>query len=386
MIYLDYAATTPVDRRVVETMIPYYHEHFANPSSKHQAGYAAASAVENARRKVGKALGSRASEIIFTGGASESNNLAIKGIAEQYDSPVHFIASSFEHKATIEAMRDVEEAGHAVTFVPPNPNGIVDPDDIAAALRDDTALISVMHVNNEIGTIQPIREISALCEGHGCLVHTDATQSFGKMNVDVEDLGVDLLSLSAHKFYGPKGVGALYVRDGLPIKAQIAGGSQELGRRAGTLNVPGIVGLGRAAEISQAEMESDWKRLEDYEIGFLDAVQEMIPGSYLQGSQERKVPWISNICFADVDGQALRECLNEAGVCVSRSSACAISGAPSHVLEAIQCPENLRRCAIRFSFGRMTTVGELKSAFSILRRCVDDLRDSNGEVTLGLSG
>jgi cysteine desulfurase len=315
------------------------------------------------------------SEIIFTAGASESNNLAIKGIAEQFEEPRHFITSSFEHKATLQAMKDLEEWGHSVTYIPPGADGVIDVDDVEAAIRDDTVLISIMHVNNEIGTIQPIAEIAALCAGHECLMHTDATQSFGKFPINVDEMGIDMLSLSGHKLYGPKGIGALYVHKDVPVKSQISGGSQEGGRRAGTLNVPGIVGLGEAAKIAHEEMEEEWERLEAMEIGFLDAVTDEVAGAHIQGDRDQKVPWISNICFSGVDGLKLREALGDEGICVSRSSACAKSGAASHVLEAIQCPENLRTCAIRFSLGRMTALEDLAIAYDELVRAVARLRN-----------
>jgi cysteine desulfurase len=383
MIYLDYAATTPVDDRVVEAMVPYFTEIFSNPSSKHTCGRKAASAVENARRKVARILRAQPDEIIFTGGASEANNLAIKGIADQYDAEeasMHFITSSFEHKATLNAMKDIESRGHSVSYIQPGPDGVIDPEDVAEALQDNTALVSIMHVNNEIGTIQPIAEIAALCQGNGCLFHTDATQSFGKMPIDVEAMGIDLLSLSAHKVYGPKGIGALYVNRGIPVQSQISGGSQEEGRRAGTLNVPGIVGLGAAADIARLEMESEWDRLEALELGFLKALRRDVRGVYLQGGHGAKVPWITNVCFEGIEGGELRDQLGDADICVSRSSACSKSNAASHVLEAIDCPSELRGCAIRFSFGRKTTPERLSKAYDILVRTVAEMRQDAADA------
>lgn len=374
MIYLDYAATTPVDERVLEAMTPYFCEVFANPSSKHTCGRRAARAVKTARQDVANLIGANPKEIIFTGGASEATNLAIKGIADQYDEPMHFITSSFEHKATLSALDDLEKLGHEVTLVAPGPDGVVPVEAIEAALQDNTVLISLIHVNNEIGTIQPIEEVGDLAREHEILFHVDATQSFGKIPIDVEETGIDMLSLSAHKVYGPKGVGALYLNEGLPVQSQISGGSQEGGIRAGTLNVPGIVGLGTAARIAGDEMEEEWNRLENLELSFLQLVQDRIGDVYLQGAHDSKVPWITNICFDGLDGGALRDALGEAGICVSRSSACSKSNDASHVLEAIKCPKELSDCAIRFSFGRKTTPERIQEALDTLEEVVMEMR------------
>jgi len=379
VIYLDYAATTPVDERVLEAMTPYFCEVFANPSSNHSCGRKAARAVLKSRQSVADLIGASPEEIIFTGGASEATNLAIKGIADHFDEPMHFITSSFEHKATLSALHDLEKLGHEVTLVSPDRDGVVDPDDIEAAIQDNTVLISIIHVNNEIGTIQPIEEIGDLAAQYEILFHVDATQSFGKIPLDVESIGIDLLSLSAHKVYGPKGVGALYLREGIPVQAQISGGSQEGGIRAGTLNVPGIVGLGVAADLAGAEMEAEWNRLENLELSFLQLVQDRIGDVYLQGAHYSKVPWITNICFEGLDGGELRDALGDAGICVSRSSACAKSNTASHVLEAIECPKELSACAIRFSFGRKTTPERIQEALDTLEDVVMQMRGPDYE-------
>lgn len=360
MIYLDYAATTPVDKGVLDAMLPFFAEIFGNPSSKHPCGQEAANAVKRARENLAILIGCKPKEIIFTGGASEANNLAIKGVAECYDSPRHFITSSFEHKATLQAMKKVEEWGHSVTFVDPQPDGIVNPKAIEEAITPDTVLCSIMHVNNEIGTIQPIDDIAELCRDNDVLFHTDATQSFGKMPIDIEN--VDFMSLSAHKFYGPKGVGALYVSDDAHLTCQIDGGSQEGGRRAGTQNVPGIIGLAAAAKKAFAEMSDNWSRQKNLERAFLKEVFDSIPMSYIQGNREFKVPWITNICFYEANGEKVRDQLGEQGYCVSRTSACAVSGAASHVLEAIKTRGELLEGAIRFSFGRPTTMAQVMGA------------------------
>ena len=374
MIYLDYAATTPVDERVVEAMLPYFSEVFANPSSKHTCGRKAAAAVRRARQQVADTIGGEPEEIIFTGGASEATNLAIKGIACQYEEPMHFITSSFEHKATINALKALEDEGHEVTYIEPGKNGVISVEDVAEALRPNTVMISLIHVNNEIGTIQPIEEVGELAQENDILFHVDATQSFGKMPIDVDEMGIDMLSLSGHKVYGPKGIGALYLQKTIPLECQIDGGSQEGGLRAGTLNVPGIVGLGEAAEIARREMKEEWERLEELELVFLQLVQDRIGRAHLQGDHGSKVPWITNLCFEGVDGEVLRDALCAHDICVSRSSACSKSKAASHVLEAIQCPADLRDCAIRFSIGRKTTYDRLEKAVVVLEDLIRKMR------------
>jgi len=360
MIYLDYAATTPTDEEVLQAMLPFFSEFFGNPSSKHPCGDEAAKAVKRAREIMAILIGCKPAEIIFTGGASEANNLAIKGVAECYDEPKHFITSSFEHKATLQAMRKVETWGHSITIVDPQEDGVVNPQAIEDAITPDTVLCSIMHVNNEIGTIQPIDDIADICRNNDILFHTDATQSFGKMPIDIHS--VDFLSLSAHKFYGPKGIGALYVSEDARLTCQIDGGSQEGGRRAGTQNVPGIVGLAEAAKKSYDEMRENWERQKSLEKVFLKELLGTTPMSYVQGNREFKVPWITNVCFYEADGEKVRDQLGKRGYCVSRTSACATSGDASHVLEAIKTRGDLLEGAIRFSFGRPTSESDVIGA------------------------
>jgi cysteine desulfurase len=380
MIYLDYAATTPVDERVFEVMRPYFCEVFANPSSKHRCGRKASAAVHKAREQVAGLVGAKAKNVIFTGGASEASNLAIKGITDALeceaddDEIFHFITSEFEHKASLNAMKALEDRGHEVTFLAPNEDGIITAQSVAEAIRPNTVMISLIHVNNEIGTISPIREIGEIADANGIVFHVDATQSFGKMPIDFDRDRIDLLSLSAHKIYGPKGIGALITRDDVPLKCQISGGSQEGGIRAGTLNVPGIVGLGEAARIAGNEMEQEWDRLEDMETAFLQFVRDRIGGVHLQGAHQNKVPWITNICFEGVDGGELRDALGKREICVSRSSACAKSNAASHVLAAIGCPPELSGSAIRFSFGRRSNYERLEAAVNALEDVVTQMR------------
>lgn len=372
MIYLDYAATTPTDEEVLEAMLPFFSKFFGNPSSKHACGREAAKAVRHARAAMAELIDCQPEEIIFTGGASEANNLAIKGVAECHDDPKHFITSSFEHKATLQAMKKVEEWGHKVTFIDPQEDGIVNPQDIEDAITEDTVLCSIMHVNNEIGTIQPIEDIGDICRNHDILFHTDATQSFGKMPIDIHN--IDFLSLSAHKFYGPKGIGALYISEDAKITCQTDGGSQEGGRRAGTQNVPGIVGLAEAAKKSYAEMQENWDRMRGLELAFMRELRATTPMVFLQGNPGFKVPWISNVCFYEADGEAVRDGLGERGYCVSRTSACATSGATSHVLEAIGTRKDLVNDAIRFSFGRYTTEEDVISAAKEASKVVAEVR------------
>lgn len=375
MIYLDYAATTPVDERVLEAMIPYFCEIFSNPSSRHSCGRKAAKAVEDSRKTLASLLGARMpSEIVFTAGASEANNLAIKGLAECYEEPRHFIVSSFEHKCALNAMKCLQGWGHQVTFVAPKRDGVIDPRDIADAIRDNTVLCSVMLVNNEIGTIQPIDDIAEICHARGVLFHTDATQGFGKLPLRVGQ-NIDLLSISAHKFYGPKGVGALYVSSELPLRCQISGGSQENGLRAGTLNVPGIVGMAKAAQISCGRIDEYYKKMQHFEDLFLDLIRNSIPMAYVQGADRAKVPWICNICFYDADAGVIRDKLGERDICVSRSSACANNtDQASHVLEAIGTDEALLSGAVRFSFGARTTDDRIRTAVQATAEIVAKLR------------
>lgn len=380
MIYLDYAATTPLDEDVLRAMMPYFTEIFGNPSSQHPCGMEAAEAVSRARNIMSVLIRCKPEEIVFTGGASEANNLAIKGVAECYDSPRHFITSSFEHKATLQAMKKVEEWGHSVTFVDPQEDGIVNPKDIEEAITDDTVLVSIMHVNNEIGTIQPIDDIADICRNNDILFHTDATQSFGKMPIDVH--GIDFMSLSAHKFYGPKGIGALYVSEDARVTCQIDGGSQEGGRRAGTQNVPGIVGMAEAAKKAYGEMRESWERQKDLERAFLKELLDSTPMSYVQGNREFKVPWISNVCFYEAHGEKIRDGLGEQGFCVSRTSACAKSGDASHVLKAIKTRDELMEGAIRFSFGRPTKRQDVIDAAKTTSSVVASIR--KGQAGRGL--
>lgn len=376
MRYLDYAATTPVDPRVFDKMAPYFTELFANPSSAHPCAKAARDAVKASRKKMTSLMGADdPDEIIFTSGASESNNLAIKGVAECYDEPVHFITSSFEHKAALNAATQLKEWGHSVTLIRPNEGGVVSVSDVESAIRPNTVLCSIMHVNNEIGTIQPIDDIARICKKNGVLFHTDATQSFGKMPVRATG-DIDMISISAHKFYGPKGIGLLYCAKDVPIVCQISGGSQENGMRAGTTNVPGIVGIAEAAQMACGSMREEYERLSELQDAFVDVVKNEIPMAYMQGDPTQKVPWICNIAFYGVEGAKVRDMLGERDFCVSRSSACAKMGTRSHVLDAIGAHDDLATAAVRFSFGRFTKKQDVVDAAKETACIVTEIRGS----------
>lgn len=374
MKYLDYAATTPCDPQVIEAMLPYFGEHFGNPNSKHAAGEAARDTVERSRASIAEHIGQRPEEIIFTSGATEANNLAIKGVAECHDDVMHFITSEIEHKAVLEAMRCLTEWGHKVSYIEPRHDGLIDPRDIEEEIRENTVLCSIHHVNNEIGVIQPIQAMGDICHQYGIIFHTDATQSFGKMPMNMGE-DIDMMSASAHKFYGPKGVGFLFCAEDVPLRCQLSGGSQESGLRGGTTNTPGIVGMAKALEIACPQIESFWDHTEALEQAFIEALRRNVPLCYVQGNTNQKVPWITNVSFYGVDGGKLREYLSERGFCVSRSSACAVSDGASHVLKSIDVRPELEHNAVRFSFGRETSLNDVLECAEAVRDGCNELRD-----------
>ena len=381
-IYMDYHATTPVDPRVLQTMLPYFTEEFGNAASRsHRYGWGAEAAVGVAREHIAKLLNAdRPEEIVFTSGASESNNLALKGVAEFYrDRGNHIITTKIEHKAVLDTCKRLEKEGFAVTYLDVGVDGIVRVEDVANAITDKTILVSVMLANNELGTIQPIAEIGALCKARGVLLHCDAVQGIGRTEFDVQAMGVDLASITAHKMYGPKGVGALYVRRSKPrvrLTAQIDGGGHERGMRSGTLNVPGIVGFGRAAELLQAEWRDEARRvaaqrdrLRDYLFANLDEL--FINGAWGEG---KRLPNNLNVSFAYVEGEGLMMAIKD--VAVSSGSACTSSSLePSYVLRAIGVEEELAHTSIRFSLGRFTTDEEVDYVGRFVVRQVGKLRD-----------
>ena len=377
-IYLDHNATTPVRSEVIEAMIPYLKETFGNPSSFHQFGQEAKRGMEEAREKVAHCIHSNPSEIVFTGGGTAANNLAIKGIVHAHRKKGnHIITPSIEHLAVLNPCKLLEQQGYQVTYLSVDRYGMVDPDDVKSAIRPDTILITVMHANNEVGTIQPIGEISEIARNHAVPFHTDAIQSLGKIPVDVKDLGVDLLSISAHKICGPKGVGALYIRKGIELEPLLHGGHHEMNRRAGTENVPAIVGFGRAAELSQIELE-DRSRIEATETlrdYFLERIRQDLRDVRLNGHPVKRLPNTLNVSFEFISGESLAINLDLHGIAVAIGSACT-SGAihPSHVLQAMGVPPALAQGSLRFSLGRGTTRDEVDLTVEALRAIVDRLR------------
>ncbi|MDR7482572.1 MAG: aminotransferase class V-fold PLP-dependent enzyme [Armatimonadota bacterium] len=373
--YLDYAATTPTDPRVVAAMQPYFSQRFGNAGSVHQFGQAARAAVDEARAAVARLIGARPGEIVFTSGATEANNAAILGAV--WASPrgaAHVITAATEHHAVLEPCRWLAERGVAVTILPVDGHGLVDPADVRRALRPETVLISIMHGNNEIGTLGPVAEVAAIAREAGVLCHTDATQSAGIVPIDVRALGIDLLSLSAHKRYGPKGIGALYIRSGVTLTPLLHGGSQERGRRGGTENTPAIVGFGVAATLAQAEMAQEAARIGALRDR-LAAGLAALPGARLNGHPTRRLPGIVNVSFADADSESLLLALDLEGIAASSGSACT-SGSlePSHVIAALGVPEAYAAGTLRFSLGRWSTEADVDAVLEILPRVLASVR------------
>ena len=362
-IYLDYHATTPVDPRVLEAMMPFFTEHFGNAASRNHAfGWEAEQAVERARQQVADLIGANVKEIIFTSGATESNNLAIKGVAEMYrEKGNHIITCVTEHKAVIDTCKKLEKQGARVTYLPVQKDGRISLDDLRAAITDKTILITIMTANNEIGVLQPVADIGAIAKEKGILFHTDAVQAVGKVPFDVNAAKADLVSLTAHKMYGPKGIGALYVRRRNPrvlLAEQIHGGGHERGMRSGTLNVPGIVGLGKAAAIAKAEMAIEGERLRALRDRLNTKLHENLDEIYINGSMEHRLPHSLNISFAYVEGESLLMGIND--VAVSSGSACTSATLePSYVLKALGAGDDLAHSSIRFGLGRFNTEAEV---------------------------
>ena len=370
-IYLDYHATTPVDPRVLSAMLPYFGPKFGNAASAtHSFGWEAEGAVESARKRVADLCGATPREIVFTSGATESDNLAVKGAVPPGK---HLVTVSTEHKAVLDSASRLEETGCSAAVLAPRPDGLLDLDQLRDAIRPDTALVSVMVANNESGVIQPIREIGAICREKRVLFHCDAVQAFGKFPVDVNADGIDLMSITAHKMYGPKGVGALYVRHGLRLPAQMDGGGHESGMRSGTLNVPGIVGFGEACAIAAAEMEEECQRLRGLRDRLLERIRAGLDGIHVHGSMERRLTGNLNLSFEGVDGDALLVALPD--LAVSAGSACASHGTGgSHVLQAIGVAPELMQSATRFGLGRFTTLEEVDYAAGRVVEVVRKLR------------
>jgi cysteine desulfurase len=378
-IYMDYHATTPVDPRVLQAMLPYFTEKFGNAASRnHSFGWEGEQAVEKARQQIAGLIGASPKEVIFTSGATESNNLAIKGVAEMYaEKGDHIITAVTEHKAVLDTCKNLQKHGRQVTFLRVGKDGLVDLDELRAAITARTILISIMHANNEIGVLQPIREIGRIAKEHGVLFHTDATQAAGKVPIDVSEDNVDLLSISAHKMYGPKGVGALYVRRKNPrvqLTAQMDGGGHERGMRSGTLNVTGIVGLGEACAICREEMPAESERLRGLRDRLKTALEAGLSEVYVNGCMEHRLPNNLNMSFAYVEGESLLMGIKD--VAVSSGSACTSATLePSYVLKALGVGDELAHTSIRFGLGRFNTAEEVDYVAGRIIETVEKLRE-----------
>lgn len=397
MIYLDHQATTPVDPRVLDAMLPFFKEHFGNAASRNHAhGWTAEKAVEKAREQVATLIGAvderaypSGKEVVFTSGATESINLALKGVAELYaEKGKHLITTTVEHKATLDTCAYLERHGYEVTYLSVDRDGLLDPADLKAAIRPDTILVSLLHANNEIGTIQPIAELGEITREHGVLFHVDAAQSAGKIPLDVNAMKIDLASISAHKLYGPKGVGALYVRRKNPrvrLAPQLHGGGQERGMRAGTLNVPGIAGLGEACAIALAEMDSEAVRLKALRDLLFNSIMHGLEMVELNGHPTLRLPSNLNLSFAFVEGESLM--LGMRGIAVSSGSACtSASLEPSHVLKAIGVNDALAHTSLRFGLGRFTTEAEIRETAETVIAQVKRLRELSPLYEMHMEG
>jgi cysteine desulfurase len=374
-VYMDNHATTPTDARVLDEMLPYFAEKFGNASSRnHSFGWVAEKAVDLARERVAKLIGATAKEIIFTSGATESDNLAIKGVAESREKGSHIITVVTEHRAVLDSAKRLEKCGYPITYLPVQNDGLIDLEGLKQTLDRQTVLVSVMAANNEIGVIQPISEIGKLCRARGVLFHSDVVQAVGKMPVDVNKMNLDLASLSGHKLYGPKGVGALYVRQGVRLEALIDGGGHEHGMRSGTLNVPGIVGLGKACAIAADEMPHEACRLAGLRNRLREKIMSRLDKVYVNGSMEQRLPGNLNLSFAHVESESLLMGLSD--VAVSSGSACTSARRePSYVLQALGMADDLRMSSIRFGLGRFNTEAEVDYVADRVVETVEHLRE-----------
>jgi len=375
-IYMDHSATTPLDPQVLQAMLPFFSEKFGNASSLHSFGLEAKQALEDSRERVAKLLGADPEEIVFTSGGTESDNLALKGTARRNrELGRHIITTQMEHPAILETCRKLEKEGYEVTYLPVTSEGLVEPAALEAAIRPDTILISVMHANNEVGTIQPIEEIGRIAAEKDIYLHSDAVQSVGKIATDVNALGVDLLSLSAHKLYGPKGVGALYIRRGTKIESIVQGGGHERGLRSGTENIPGIVGLGRAAELCRERMDADGQILTKLSVRLAGKVLEKVKDAWVNGSMKRRLPGSLNFGFKYVEGESLLLFLDSKGIAVSTGSACSSHKLePSHVLLSLGLKPEECHGSLRITMGRSNTEEEVDYVAECIVEAVDRFR------------
>lgn len=375
-VYLDHAATTPCDKSVLSEMLPYFTDDFGNADSQHGFGRETAKAIADARESVAQCIGCRPNEIYFTGSGSEADNWAIKGAALARQSRgKHIIISAIEHHAILNSAEWLEKHGFRVTKLPVDSTGIVHPEDLERVIDDETTLVSVMYVNNEVGTIQPIKQLADIAHVHGALFHSDCVQAMPYIHIDVADLGVDLLSMSGHKFYGPKGVGALYIRNGVKIDKLICGGGQERSQRGGTSNTPAIVGMAAALKTAVAEMEDNNRHIAALRDHFVDRVLKEIPYVRFNGNVEHRVPSVANFSFEFVEGEGILMLLDFKGIAVSSGSACS-SGSldPSHVLLAMGVPIEISHGSIRFSFGKGNTMEEVDYTVDMLVETINSLR------------
>ncbi len=374
-LYLDYAATTPTHPDVVQAMLPYFNQSFGNPSSIYSYGQEARGVIEDAREKVAALIGARPDEIVFTSGGTEADNFAIKGTASTSPDKNHIITSAIEHHAVLETCHFLERRGFQITLVPVDSSGLVDPDEVRRAITDRTALISIMHANNEIGTIEPIAELARVAHEAGVYFHTDAVQTAGQIPVDVNELDVDMLSVSAHKLYGPKGVGALYIRKGTRMVPFMHGGGQELGRRSGTENVPGIVGFGKAAEIARQAVLTEPARLTPMRDRLIEGILGSIEGSRLNGHRRQRLPNNVNVSIDYVEGESMLLNLDLESICASTGSACSSSSLEaSHVLLALGLAHEQAHGSLRFTLGKWTVDEDIDRVLEVLPRIISKLR------------
>lgn len=377
MIYLDNAATTKTAPEVVEAMLPYFTEYYGNPSAIYGLGSKAKTAINESRRAIAQVLGANVEEIYFTAGGSEADNWAIKAVAESYQNKgKHIITSKIEHHAVLHTCEYLEKHGFEITYLNVDENGVISLEELKAAIRPDTILISIMYANNEIGTIEPVAEIGQIAGEHGVLFHTDAVQAFGQVPINVDEMNIDLLSASGHKFHGPKGVGFLYIRKGLKLRSFIHGGAQERSRRAGTENVPAIVGMGVAARLAQEQMEAKAEKETELRDYLIQRIESEIPYCYLNGHRTNRLPNNVNISFLFIEGESLLIMLDMKGICASSGSACT-SGSldPSHVLLAIGRKHEEAHGSLRLTLSEDNTKEELDTVVEEVKRIVDRLRD-----------
>ena len=377
-VYIDHASTTPCDKRVVDAMLPYFTDEFGNADSQHFYGRETAKAVAEARATIARLIGAAPNEVYFTASGSEADNWALKGTAlamRERGKGNHIIISAIEHHAILTSAEWLEKNGFVVTKLPVGPNGIVDPQSLRDAIDDQTTLVSVMYVNNEVGTIQPVRELCKIAHEHGALFHTDCVQAMPYIHIDVKELGADMISMSGHKFYGPKGVGALYIRNGVKIEKLVSGGGQERSQRGGTTNTPAVVGMAKALELAVATMDEDNAHIAAVRDHFVERVMKEIPYVRFNGDMQHRVPSCAKFSFEFVEGEGILMSLDIKGIAVSSGSACS-SGSldPSHVLLAMGVPVEISHGSIRFSFGKDNTMEEADYAVDVLKETIAKLR------------